>query len=121
MRRRFEYVTADAANLTGFAVDDIEIPELGFQDPADSDRGWTAAGFRRIEGPLEQRFLLILIQPGDLPIVTRIPVDADNRAEVSLDRPATIIVASLTHGTTAVAWYSWALLSLADPRPAPLL
>ncbi len=112
---RFEYVTDDATNLAGFAVDDIEIPELGFHDPADSDRGWTAAGFRRIEGPLEQRFLLILIQPGDLPIVTRIPVDAGNRAVVSLDGPATIIVAAITEGTTEVAQYSWSLSAPAGP------
>jgi hypothetical protein len=106
---RFEYVTDDAANLTGFAVDDIEIPELGIVDPADTAASWTAEGFRRIEGPLEQRYLLLLVRPGDLPIVTRVDLDADNRAVVPLDGPATIVVAAITEGTAEIAPYSWSL------------
>ncbi|MCH8162134.1 MAG: immune inhibitor A, partial [Chloroflexi bacterium] len=61
---RFEYVTDDATHERGFAVDDIEIPELAFADGADAENGWQAEGFRRIEGPLPQRFLVQLIEQG---------------------------------------------------------
>ena len=106
---RFEYVTDDAANLTGFAVDDIEIPELGFQDDAGSDDGWTAEGFRRTEGSLTQRFLLLLVERGQPSRVSRVPLDASNRAEVVLDGPATFVVAAVTQGTTDTASYRWSL------------
>ncbi|MEE8369554.1 MAG: hypothetical protein V3S00_02155, partial [Dehalococcoidia bacterium] len=112
---RFEYVTDDATNLVGFAVDDIEIPELGIHDSADTAASWTAEGFRRIEGPLEQRYLLLLVRPGDLPIVTRVLLDAENRAVVPLDGPATIVVAAITEGTTEIAPYSWNLTGPLGP------
>jgi len=45
-------------------VDDIEVPELGFLDKADSDSGWTGQGFSRTSGSLPQRFLIQVIQEG---------------------------------------------------------
>jgi len=103
---RFEYVTDDAAHARGFAVDDISIPELGFSDGADSAGGWQAEGFLRIEKPLPQRFVVQLIE-GDK--VRRLKLDAENRTEVALDGPATIVIAAVTDGTTEPAGYHWTL------------
>ncbi len=106
---RFEYVTDDSANQPGLAVDDVEIPELGFRDTANSDGGWSAEGFRRVQGPLSQRFLLQVIERGPPSRVTRVPIATGNQAEVQLTGPTTIVVAGVTEGTTDVASYRWTL------------
>jgi hypothetical protein len=103
---RFEYVTDDAAHARGFAVDDISIPELGFSDGADSDGGWTAEGFLRIEKPLPQRFVVQLIEHDT---VRRLELDAEIRTQVALDGPAIIVIAAVTDGTTQPAGYRWTL------------
>ena len=61
---RFEQVTDDASSLTGFAVDDIEIPELNFADGADAANGWRAEGFVRMSKPLDQEFIVQVIEEG---------------------------------------------------------
>ncbi len=106
---RFEYVTDDSANLPGLAVDDIEVPELGFHDTAEIDAGWQPEGFRRVQAPLPQRFLLQLVERGQPSQVTRVEVSAANQAEVRLTGPATIVVAAITDGTTELAPYRWSL------------
>ena len=108
---RFEYVTDDASNLTGFAVDGIEIPELGFSDPGEDGGAWEAEGFRRIAGPLVQEFIVQTIEEGTPSAVTQVALDAGNRAEIELNGPATIVVAAVTDGTTEVAPYTWSLTS----------
>ena len=106
---RFEYVTDDAANARGFAVDNIEIPELASADGADTGSGWQAEGFRRIEGPLAQRFVVQVVERGDKNVVRLLEPGPGNRLEVALDGPATIIVAAVTEGTTESASYRWTL------------
>jgi len=108
---RFEYVTDDAANARGFAVDNIEIPELASADGADTGSGWQAEGFRRIEGPLAQRFVVQVVERGDKNVVRLLEPGPGNRLEVALDGPATIIVAAVTEGTTEAAPYRWSLLT----------
>ncbi len=103
---RFEYVTDDASSLTGFAVDDIEIPELG---AAGVDVGWTAEGFRVVEGPLQQQFIVQIVEEGEPARVRRVTLDAQNRAEIPLNGVATIVVAGVTEGTTETASYEWSL------------
>ena len=103
---RFEYISDDAAHGRGFAVDGISIPELGFSDGADAAGGGQAEGFQRIEKPLAQRFVVQVIEGGD---VRRLELDAANRTQVVLDSPATIAVAAVTDGTTGRASYRWTL------------
>ncbi len=106
---RFEYITDDAAHLRGFAVDDIEIPELGFADGVDTNGGWQAEGFRRIDQPLSQRFVVQLIERGEPNTVRRLELQPGNRLEVTLDGPATIVVSAVSEGTTDTAAYRWSL------------
>ena len=103
---RFEYVSDDSTSLTGFAVDNIEVPELGFRDGADTAGDWTAEGFKRIDRPLAQRFVVQVIRGEQ---VTRLELDAANRGQVALDGPATIAISGATDGTAEKAHYAWSL------------
>ncbi len=105
---RFEYTTDDATSLTGFAVDNVQVPELGFSDKADGDAGWQAEGFRRITGPLHQDFILQKIE-GDK--VTRVPVDASNHADIPLSGSTVIVISGATEDTTERASFSYHLSS----------
>ncbi len=104
---RFEYVTDDASSLTGFAVDDIEIPELGFVDHGDTLNGWKTEGFERVTEPLRQEFIVQVIGEGTEPQVTRVALDAANRAEITLAGPAVIAISGATRGTAEPAEYRW--------------
>jgi len=104
---RFEQVTDDATSLTGFAIDDIEIPELALADHVDGASGWQAEGFLRVTGPLRQEFIVQVIEEGSPPNVTRVALDADNRAEIALVGPAIITVSGATAGTAEPAEYAW--------------
>jgi hypothetical protein len=53
---RFEEVTDDAVNLQGFAVDQIRIPQLNFQDSVNSDNGWVSNGFIRSNNVLPEHY-----------------------------------------------------------------
>ena len=106
---RFEYVTDDATNLTGFAVDNVEVPELGFRDAADSAGDWKAQGFRRVEGPLRQRFIVQVIENDDPSGVRRLELDSQNRAQVRLEGPATLVISGATGQTAEAATYTWSV------------
>lgn len=110
---RFEYVTDDATHARGFAVDDIQIPELAFAEGAEADDGWQAEGFHRVEGPQAQRFVVQVIERGETspPKADRLALAPGNRLEVPLDGPATIVIAAVTEGTTEAATYRWSLLA----------
>jgi immune inhibitor A len=100
---RFEYITDDAANSVGFAVDDIEVPEIGFADD-ENDHGWFREGFLRIDGPVEQKWIVRAI--GDSGVKT-IAVAEDGTAHVLFGGETVIVVAAITRGTTEPASYSW--------------
>jgi|FLYL01.1.fsa_nt_gi hypothetical protein len=105
---RFEYVTDDATGEAGFAVDNIEIPEAGFRDDAESAAGWTAEGFVHTNGALRQEFIVQLFDlSGDEPQVTRVQLDGANDAEITLPSRAVLAVSGATDGTSAPAGYAW--------------
>jgi len=112
---RFEYITDEGVNLDGFAVDDIEIPELGFIDDAEGDGPWQADGFLRLTGPLPERFVVQVIEMGETTSVTTLPLDEANGGEVrlsgfgsTLDK-AVLVVAAATDGTRQPATYRYSL------------
>jgi hypothetical protein len=112
---RFEYITDEGVNLDGFAIDDISIPELGFSDDAEDDGPWQAEGFRRLTGPLPQRFVAQVIEIGQTTTVMTVPLDELNSGEVrlsgfgsTLDK-AVIVIAAATDGTRQPAVYGYSL------------
>ena len=117
---RFEYITDEAVNLNGWAIDDIAIPELDFSDDAEEDRIWQTQGFQRLDEPLSQRFVVQVIEIGESTSVRALPLDEANQGEVRLSGfgsalyKAAIVVAAATDGTTQAAPYRYSL------RPAEL-
>jgi hypothetical protein len=112
---RFEYITDEAVNLDGWAIDDIAIPELAFFDDAEEEGRWQAQGFQRLEGPLTQRFVVQVIEIGESTSVRTLPLDEANQGEIrlsgfgaTLDRAA-IVVAAASDGTTQTAPYRYSL------------
>ncbi len=51
---RFELVTDAGVNREGLAIDNIEIPAIGFKDNANTANGWKAEGFVRTDDQLPQ-------------------------------------------------------------------
>jgi hypothetical protein len=104
---RFEYVTDDSANLVGLAIDNIELRKGGVVDATRLDDGWQAEGFRIIDGPLPQRFIVQLIDANGT--VTALQPNSENVVEVVLSGPTTVVIAATTRGTAEPALYSWSL------------
>ena len=112
---RFEYVTDDSTHAEGLAIDDIAVAEAGFLDDGEADvGGWNREGFRRVEGPLEQRFELRFVAYGpEGPQVFEVTLDGANRGEVNLDRigvdytRGVLVVVGATDGTTERAGYRY--------------
>jgi hypothetical protein len=70
---RFEYITDDAFNLPGWAIDDVQIPEIGYaSDFEQNDGGWQAEGFVRIDNVLPQRYLIQAVSFGKQTIIQRL-------------------------------------------------
>jgi hypothetical protein len=106
---RFEYVTDDAVNNPGFAVDDICLVELKQCDDAESPGAWQASGFVRAEASLPQRYSVQVIRTGSTTRVDRIPLDAANKGSYvvsgvgsSRDR-ITLAISGITPVTTEPA------------------
>ncbi len=73
---RFEEVTDDAVNLQGFAIDALRIPELHFQDTAESDNSWLSNGFVRSNNVLPEHYSVqAILYRGQQVSVQTIPVD----------------------------------------------
>ncbi|MGQ0600248.1 MAG: hypothetical protein ACT4QE_00975 [Anaerolineales bacterium] len=111
---RFQSITDAALVEPGFAVDDVAIPELSYNEDFETDDGgWQAEGFVRIDNTLTQQFIVQLIRQGVSTTVERVPLDADNRARFSLNPTAnetvTLVISGVTRFNTQPAEYSLAL------------
>lgn len=116
---RFECVTDQGYSGPGFAVDDIAIPEIGFEDDATADLGWRAEGFLRTVNavPQDVAVLVIVSGPGQ-PAVQRVAIDGSGHGDVALDAPIQagqrvyVAVSGLTPLTLETMQYRLAL----EPR-----
>ncbi len=112
---RFEYVTDGGVDAPGWAIDDIAVPELGLLDDVEDEGAWEVRGFRRLTGPLPQRFLVQLIEVGAETRVSEIALDDENRASIELRgfgegiTKAVIVIAAMSEGTTEPAGYGYSL------------
>ncbi|MEX2599184.1 MAG: hypothetical protein WD533_05955, partial [Dehalococcoidia bacterium] len=107
---RFEYVTDEAVNTIGWCVDDIEIPEIGFVDDAESrNHDWDADGFERITSRgVEQRFIVQLVEgTGNDAQVTRVELDRRNRAVFTVSTPQTLVITALAPKTSQPGVFSY--------------
>jgi hypothetical protein len=112
---RFEVVNDLAVNLSGFCIDDIEIPEIGFSDDAESDSGWTAEGWIRTNNFVPQNFIAQVIgygKDGDT-TVTHLPLDADNTGAwdipLSQMNSAVLVLAATSVKSSEPALFTWTI------------
>ena len=111
---RFEYITDDALNLPGWAIDDISIPELGYQDDVgNDDGGWLAEGFVRTNNTVPQDYMVQLITFGSETTVQRLPLREDQSASWRLSLAdadhAVLLVSALAPVTSEPAGYFYRL------------
>jgi len=113
---RFEYVTDDAVNNPGLALDNICVVETSQCDGAEvPDSGWEALGFVQVGSLLPQTFIVQVITFGDQVKVQPLPLDATNRGALPLPglggplQRAVMVVAAATPVTTEQAWYEYAV------------
>lgn len=109
---RFEYITDDAVSRPGFSVDDIKIPELEYGYDAESDDGWEAEGFIRMENILPQRWIVQVIEfAGRETSVHKIELDEEQKGEYLIDADevdqVVLIISALAPSTTEVGTYRY--------------
>jgi hypothetical protein len=114
---RFEYVTDDVVNRPGWLIDDISIPELDYHDDVEnSNDGWQASGFVRVDNVLPQRFIVQLVAfgSGGKPLrVERMALDESQQGQLELRglgtevERAVLIVSGITPVTTEQASYEY--------------
>jgi hypothetical protein len=85
---RFQYLTDPIFTGSGLLLDNIRIPEIGFEDGAENGVGeWTAVGFLRSTAFVPQRFHVtwIGVDPSSgAPIVERLLLDDVNRVSFAV-------------------------------------
>lgn len=83
---RFELLTDGGISERGFALDDITIPELGYQsDVEGGPDGWQADGFVQIGWQLPQKWSVLLIEDGPNPTVTPLPLNTSNQGQWNIE------------------------------------
>jgi hypothetical protein len=113
---RFEYVTDDAVNRTGWLVDDVRIPELDYEESFEAGIGdWQSSGFVYSDNRVAQRYLVHLISFGRQVEVVRVPLDEMQRGKVELHGmgehvdSAVLVISALAPATTELATYEYAI------------
>ena len=100
---RFHYVTDDSVNGSGYCVDDISIPEIGFKDSLmDSmdEAGWEADGFLRTSNRVAQDYVVqvVEVEAGPQRQITTMALDERNRGDIRLeassDREQVVVIIS---------------------------
>ncbi len=103
---RFETITDDALNQNGFVVDDLSIPEIGYQEDFEQGAsGWQGEGFVRVDNLLPQRFIVQAVTQGSGGTqVIPLPLDEANRATLTVPGFGTTVdsVTLLVSGATPV-------------------
>ena len=101
---RLEYVTDDAVNGRGLCLDDFTIDEIGWADDAESDGGWGANGFARVNNLMPEEFLVQIVRKAaGRPVeVTRLLLDREADGAIRLagvnaepDEQAAVIVSAV--------------------------
>ncbi len=79
---RFDVVTDSGISERGFALDDIAIPELGYETNVDAGPdGWQADGFVQIGWQIPQKWSVLLIEEGPNPTVTTLALNEHNQGQ----------------------------------------
>ncbi|MCE7985887.1 MAG: hypothetical protein DYG89_32315 [Caldilinea sp. CFX5] len=110
---RFEYVTDDAANASGWLIDDVRIPALDYTaDFENNSEGWQSEGWLLTDNVLVQHWLvqIMTFEHDQLVSVERFPIDDQGQAnllfaQLGRNRYAVLAVSAITPTTTEPASY----------------
>jgi immune inhibitor A len=110
---RFETVTGNGVHQQGFAIDDIRIPQIHFQDMLTSDNGWISNGFVRSNNVVPEHFdVQALVYRGSQFTVNTMSVDlASGQGTLIIPENGTaitkvvLIVSAYATATTILAHY----------------
>ncbi len=105
---RFEFTTDLFEGRIGFAVDNVEIAELGYFDGAEEESDWQLEGFARTNNRLPQPWTIRVIQPGAPNPVTAVAVE-EGSASITIDGDlgaATVAVVATAPGIGTGAEYT---------------
>ncbi len=111
---RFEYVTDDAVHGRGLCLDDLSVAAIGWYDDAETDGGWAADGFVRVNNLVPEEFLVQVIResPGGANAgMHRLHVNEDGSGELRLanvqeGEKVVVIVSAVTRESAAKASYT---------------
>lgn len=96
---RFDYITDDAIDFEGMALDDLALPEIGyFHDAESDDGGWQAEGFVRMANQLPTRTLVQVLADGQLQ--ARYILERDEELSIEVEGGAVIALSGLRQFTT---------------------
>jgi hypothetical protein len=111
---RFEYITDDAVNRPGFCLDDMVIPEIGYQyDAEKGNDGWAAEGFIRMDNILPQDWVVQVIEFGPETAVKRVALDERQRGEYVIEgfgrgvNRAVLVISALAPATSEAGIYRY--------------
>ncbi len=93
---RFMYITDDAVNEPGFAIDDVAIPEIGYSSDFEADDGgWQSEGWLWMDNVLpQQAWVQVVEYAGDEVLnVTRLSTPLDNWSHPLLDATTRAVIA----------------------------
>jgi hypothetical protein len=110
----FDVINDLAVNRPALAIDDVEVPEIGYRtDFEHDDGGWQPAGWIRTNNFVPQKYVVQLVSFGKdgKTEVARLPVNDDNTAQWTIPlsqlEKAIVVVSPMASKTTEVAHYSW--------------
>jgi len=114
---RFEYVTDDAANGSGWLIDDLQIPAIGYATTFEDElAGWESEGWLLTDNLLPQRWLLqrLVLADDTLVRIEALPVDEQGVATfttpvLAKNEAAILVVSALAPVTTEAAPYTIAV------------
>jgi len=112
---RFECITDDAVHLPGFALDNLQIAQLGYHDNVSTDGGWSANGWLRTDNVLPEQYIVQAVtyaSNSSTPEIRRILVEApSSTARLTIPgfgtqvREVLLAVSAIAPGTTTPADY----------------
>jgi len=106
---RFEVLTDSSTVGSGFAIDDIAIPELSYQSDVETGAdGWQANGFVQMGWQLPQQWKVQLIVEGPNPTVETLPINDFNQLQWTTEigkGGGVLVVTPLTPFTNETADY----------------
>jgi hypothetical protein len=113
---RFEMVTDDAVNKPGLLIDNLRIPEIGWQDDGESgEAGWTSEGWILTDNSVAQRWLVQVLEVGRGTVtVERMEIGPDGRGEFRIENmgdlnEVMLMISAIAPVTTEKAGYRYTI------------